>query len=166
MSLSIFSLAQVSTGTLRGRVTDPSGAVIPKATVTASDASGKSSTATTNNLGTYEIKGLQAGSYSVTAVAPGFSQYAEQGVSIVAGQPLQFDIALGIQVQEEKVNVEEQGLGVSVDPSENASALIIKGKDLDALSDDPDELLSGGPGLSAVGRGGESNVNLAGIAVA
>ncbi len=142
MSLGISSFAQVPTAILRGRVTDPSGAVIPKATVTASDASGKQSTATTNNLGAYEIKGLPAGSYSVTAVAPGFSQYAEQGVSIVGGQPLQFDIALGIQVQEEKVNVEEQGLGVSVDPSENASALIIKGKDLDALSDDPDELQS------------------------
>ncbi len=133
---------QTSTGTLRGRVTDPSGAVLPKATITVTSASGKQAVATTNGQGNYEINGLAPGTYTVTTVAPGFSPDTEQGIVIVAGQAQQFDIGLTIAVPQEKVNVEEQPSGVSVSTSENASALIIKGKDLDALSDDPDELQS------------------------
>ena len=136
------SAGQTSTGTLRGRITDPSGAVIPKATITVTGAGGKQATATTNGQGNYEINGLAPGTYAVTAVAKGFSQSTEQGIAVTAGQARQFDIGLTIQVQQEKVNVEEEGSGVSVNPSENASTLVIKGKDLDALSDDPDELQS------------------------
>ena len=44
-------VAQTSTGTLHGRITDPSGAVIPKATVTATSADGKSVETVTSNQG-------------------------------------------------------------------------------------------------------------------
>ncbi len=47
---------------------------------------------------------------------------------------------LQVQVQEEKVNVESEGTQLDVGAASNASSLIIKGKDLEALSDDPDEL--------------------------
>ena len=150
--------AQTSTGTLRGRVTDPSGAVIPKATITVKGAGGKPAVATTDGQGNYEIKGLAPGTYAVTTVAKGFSQDAEQGITITAGQTLQFDIGLTIEVQQEKVKVEEEASGVSVNPSENASTLVIKGKDLDALSDDPDELqqeLEALAGPSAGPNGGQ-----------
>src|SRR5450631_2930702 len=50
--------AQTATGTLRGKVTDPSGAVISGAIVTATSANGQKSTATTNNQGIYEFKNL------------------------------------------------------------------------------------------------------------
>ena len=43
-------------------------------------------------------------------------------------------------MQEEKVNVEAEGTQLDVGAASNASSLIIKGKDLEALSDDPDEL--------------------------
>ncbi len=135
-------LAQGSTGTLRGKVADPSGAVIPKAVVTVTAADGKQAHSAANDLGNYEIKGLAPGTYTVSAIAKGFSQYSKENVTITADQPLRLDIGLEILVEEEKVNVEEEGTGVSVDPSQNASALVIKGKDLEALSDDPDELQS------------------------
>jgi hypothetical protein len=131
-----------TTGTLRGKVTDPSGAVVSKATITATNAAGKQTTATSNDQGKYEIGGLAAGAYTVTVAAKGFSVDTEQAVSIAGGQVQQLDVGLEIAVQEEKVQVEEDAPVVSVNPSENASALIIKGKDLDALSDDPDELQS------------------------
>ena len=134
--------AQNSSGTLRGKVTDPSGAVISGATVTASTASGQQSTAVSNNQGVYEIKGLAPGTYTVSAVATGFATDVEPDVALTSGQVQQFDLALGIAVKQEKVEVQEEATQVSVNPENNAGALIIKGKDLEALSDDPDELQS------------------------
>ena len=50
------------------------------------------------------------------------------------------DVQLGIEVEKQQVTVEDEGANVEVSPSNNASSLVIKGKDLDALSDDPDQL--------------------------
>ncbi|MGA9899528.1 MAG: carboxypeptidase regulatory-like domain-containing protein [Terriglobales bacterium] len=128
-------------GSLHGHVTDPSGAVIPGATVTAAPASGAAGHAVTDNQGNYEIKGLAAGSYTVNAEAKGFSKSTGQAVTVAAGQAKQVDVALEIAVRPEKVEVQEEGATVSTESSNNASAIVIKGKDLEALPDDPDELL-------------------------
>src|SRR5439155_3887322 len=61
---------------------------------------------------------------------------------VPAGQVAQFDIALDINVEKEKVNVQEEGPQLDVNPSNNASAIVLSGKDLEALPDDPDELQS------------------------
>src|ERR1700693_3251507 len=150
--------AQVAPGTLRGKVTDPSGAVIPDATITAIAANGQKTSATSNHQGVYEIKGLPPGSYTVSALGKGFAEYHESDVQVNPGQVQQFDIALGIEVQQEQVSVEAQANTVQVSPSQNASAVVIKGKDLEALSDDPDELqseLSALAGPSAGPNGGQ-----------
>jgi hypothetical protein len=150
--------AQDTSGGLRGKVTDPSGAVIPQATVTAVSPSGAKASATSGPQGAYEIKGLAVGSYTVTTQAKGFAVSTEQNVAITAGQTQQFDIALDIAVQPEKVEVQEEGTTISTSPSENASAIVIKGKDLEALSDDPDELqqeLEALAGPSAGPNGGQ-----------
>jgi len=135
-------LAQTGTGTLRGQVTDPTGAVVTEATVSVTGPNGQALTATTNNHGNYEIKGLIAGNYAVTAMAKGFSVFAQQDVSVAAGQVRQFDIALEVAVQQEHVQVEDESTTLDVASENNASAIVIKDKDLDALSDDPDELQS------------------------
>ena len=140
--ISSFLLAQTPTGSLKGKVADPSGALIPGAKIAATSSSGKKSTATTDNQGAYEIKALTAGSYTVTATANGFNTDTEQNVKVVAGQAQQFDFALSVAAQQEKVQVEAEGPTVGVSPEQNASSIIIKGKDLEALSDDPDELQS------------------------
>jgi hypothetical protein len=149
--------AQTSSGTLRGRVTDPTGAVIPQATVTATGPQGQK-TAVTNNQGTYELKGLPSGNYTISTAAKGFAVSTEQNFAISTDQVQQFDIALEIQVQPEKVEVQEESTTVGVSPSENASSIVIKGKDLEALSDDPDELqqeLEALAGPSAGPNGGQ-----------
>jgi len=143
--LSVFTAlaaAQTSTGTLRGRITDPSGAVIPQTTVMANTAEGRSVTVVTNSQGVYEFKGLPEGNYTVTVVAKGFATDQEDNVNIAAGQMQQLDIALQIPVEQEKVEVHEETPTVDVSPENSASTLVIKGKDLEALSDDPDELQS------------------------
>ena len=151
-------VAQTSTGTLRGRVTDPTGAVIPQAMVTVIESSGQKKTTITSDQGIYELVGLSPGSYSVETTAKGFALSREQNIVISAGQVQQFDIGLEIQVHPEKVEVQEESATVGVGSSDNASSLVIKGKDLDALSDDPDELqqeLTALAGPSAGPNGGQ-----------
>jgi Carboxypeptidase regulatory-like domain len=153
-----YALAQSTPGTLRGKVTDPTGAVIPNASVTATNSSGQKSTAVTDNRGVYEIKGLAPGSYTVTTSASGFAQSTEQNVTISPGQVQQFDIGLEIEVQKEKLEVQDENVTVNTSASDNASSIVIKGKDLDALPDDPDELqedLQALAGPSAGPNGGQ-----------
>ena len=54
-----------SPGALRGRVVDPSGAVVPNATISVKSASGQETTATSGADGSYEIRGLAPGQYYV-----------------------------------------------------------------------------------------------------
>ncbi|MBZ5664917.1 MAG: TonB-dependent receptor [Acidobacteriia bacterium] len=134
--------SQGTTGTLRGQVTDPSGAVVPNATVAILASGGQTHSTTTNHSGNYEIGNLAPGKYTVTANAQGFAVFVQNDVDVAAGQVAQFNIALDINVRQEKVNVEEQTPQLDTNPASNASAIVLSGKDLEALPDDPDELQS------------------------
>src|SRR5437016_3864486 len=134
--------AQTAAGSLNGVVTDQSGGVIAKAAVRLTDASGASLDSTTNRDGLYEFKGLVPGTYILKAVAKGFAIFTEENVQILAGKTQQLNIGLVIQIEEEKVEVSDSSTKVDVDPSNNAGTVVMKGKDLEALSDDPDELQS------------------------
>lgn len=134
--------AQNGLGSLKGQVTDPSGAVLVSATVTAKSSTGQTFSTATTRQGSYEIKGLQPGKYTVTAAAKGFDVYVLTDVDVPASQEQMLDITMGIAVEKEHVTVEDSTANVEVDPANNSSATVIKGKDLDALSDDPDELAS------------------------
>src|SRR5215471_11845696 len=134
-------VAQPTAGRLRGLVTDPSGAVIPGASVSVKNASGLAIAVKSDGAGNYDVKNLTPGKYTVSVVAKGFRAAAEE-VEVSAGQDKKQDFPLEILAQEEKVEVESEAAKVSVNPDSNASTMIITGKDLDALSDDPDELQS------------------------
>ena len=152
------AVAQAAPGSLRGRVTDPSGAVIPQATVTVSVTGGQTTGAVSDAQGMYEIKALAPGTYAVSAQAAGFAKPADKTVTISPGQVQRFDIALEIEVKPEKVEVQDEATTVGVSPSNNASSIVIKGKDIDALSDDPDQLqedLEALAGPSAGPNGGQ-----------
>ena len=136
------SNAQAPTGGLSGVVTDPSGSVIAKAVVRLTAPGGASLDSTTDRDGFYEFKGLAPGVYVLKAVVKGFGLYTKEDVSIVAGQTQHLNIGLLIQMEEQKVEVTDSSTKVDVDPSNNAGTVVMKGKDLDALSDDPDELQS------------------------
>ena len=138
----VFSSAQQAGTTVRGLIADPDDAVIPGATVTLTPTSGKALTALSQSDGTYVVRGVPAGTYSMTVTMPGFASYVKQGIRIAANQALTLDAKMAIQAQEQVVQVTAQSAQVSVDQDSNASSTVIKGKDLDALSDDPDELSS------------------------
>src|SRR5580693_885357 len=133
-----------ATGTLRGQVTDPSGAAIANANVVMTPTAVSSSPVTTqaNGQGLYEFKGLAAGQYSLTVVAQGFSVYENDNVVITTDQPLRLNVAMAIEVEQQKVQVSDTAPTVDVNPENNAGAITISGKELEALPDDPDELLT------------------------
>ena len=129
-------------GGLRGRVTDPSGAVVPQASVTVKGADGKSVNVKSDPQGVFTVRGLPAGSYDVTITAKGFAEDDEPGVEVTAGQTQELEIKLQIAVEQQHVEVQEEAPQVGVSPESSAGTIVLKGKDLDALSDDPDELQS------------------------
>ncbi len=133
-------LAQTATGKLSGQVADPSGAVIPQAALTVTSAAGVSRTGKSDESGQYTISGLAPGAYTVTVQAGGFSTFTSPSVKIAAGQTQHLNIALAIEMAQQQVQVTGDAQSVSVDPDNNVSAVVLTGKDLDALSDDPDEL--------------------------
>ena len=88
---------------------------------------GPTHSATTNHNGSYEIANLPPGNYTVTANAKGFTVFVQNDVAVAGGQASQFNIALEIQVEQQKLNVEEEGPRVEVNPANNASAIVLKG---------------------------------------
>jgi hypothetical protein len=134
--------APTATGSLRGQVTDPSGAAVVSATVLVTTPSGAATTATTNRDGVFEVTGLAPGKYGVKVIAPGFTTYENPGIDVAAGPAQKLNIAMSIEVQEQKVEVTDTTTKIDVNPENNAGAIVMQGKDLEALSDDPDELQS------------------------
>src|SRR6202790_602046 len=134
--------AQTPPGTLRGQVTDPSGAAVGNATVQVIAPDGATMTATTNRDGNFELTGIAPGKCDVKVIAPGFTVFENADVEITAGQAQKLNVALSIEVQEEKVQVTDSTTQVDVNPANNAGMVVMQGKDLEALSDDPDDLQS------------------------
>ena len=114
--------------------------------------------ATTSQTGTYEVKGLAPGKYGIKVTAKGFSLYEVDGIDVGPGQSQKMDVALSIEVQQQNVNVSDQAIGLDTSAENNATQMVLTGKDLDALSDDPDELaddLQALAGPSAGPNGGQ-----------
>ena len=134
--------ATAASATLHGLVVDPDEALIPGATVTLTPASGRVQTTTSKDDGTYTFRGLPAGTYTVTATAPGFAAYASKPLTVTAGANLASDVHMDVEAAAQTVNVTTNPTQLSVDPENNASSTVIQGDALNALSDDPDELQS------------------------
>lgn len=132
--------AQSGTGTVRGQVKDPSGAVVAQATVTLRSPSGETQIRHTNRQGTYEFRNVAPGVYRVAITATGFAVFAQPEVQVAAGKASTVDASLSLQVEQAAVTVTDEGAKVDTRPENNASATVIQGKALEALSDDPDDL--------------------------
>jgi len=147
-----FAAAQTSTGAIRGVLTDDSGAVIPGASVTISNPAGKIA-AQTQADGSYTLPAVQPGDYTVNVTYPGFTPYAK-AVTVNGGATVQLPIQLTVTAEKQEITVKgEPGPSVSVEPDNNATALVIKGADLMALPDDPDDLADALQALAGPGAG-------------
>src|SRR5437879_7219180 len=156
VSLFFSSALFAQTSTLRGIVTDESGAIVPGAKITLTASSGTASTAVAGADGSYSFTGIVPGDYVLQASAPD-----------LATPPLKLTIRPGVQTLNlqlkvaavaQQVTVEDRAVTVTPEPANNASATVLAGADLQALSDNPDDLIDeliaiAGPGA---GPGGAS----------
>jgi hypothetical protein len=142
LAFTVPAFAQTTPGALHGVVTDPSGASVPSATVAVTAPGGKPATTTTNRQGAFAFEGLAAGKYTVVVTITSFATYENDDVEITSGQTQNLTVTLAIEAQQQQVTVTSEGPTLSVSPEDNAGAIVISGKELEALSDDPDELAS------------------------
>ncbi len=121
-------------------MTDESGAIVPGAKVTLAGPEGLSKTTTAANDGSYSFADLQPGDYTVQASAPSLILLRPATISLKAGTQTQ-NLLLNVVAEKEQVTVaENSGPTVSTEAANNASAMVLRGTDLDALSDNPDDL--------------------------
>ena len=130
-----------NSGAIQGTVKDDTGGVIPGAAVTLTDSTGKTQTANTTATGNYTFRSLAPGAYSLSTSYTGLQQVKSATVMVVSGQTASANIVMTVQEQKQELTVTESGANqVSTDSGNNASALVLKPEDLDALPDDPDDL--------------------------
>jgi hypothetical protein len=134
------SLALAQTGSLRGQITDESGAVIPAAKVTLNGPSGPVKTTTAAGDGSYAFTGLRPGNYTVMASAPDLVLPQPAKIALKSGvQTLNLQLTVAPTRQQTTIQ-ENAGPTVSADASSNASAVVLRGDDLQALADNPTDL--------------------------
>ncbi len=138
-ALAFAASAQPKTGSLKGNVTDEQGGLVVNATLTLRDAKGAETSAATNDEGAFEFKNIAAGVYTLRVAAPGFASF-DQKIEVKAGRATAIDVQLGVTLAQESVTVEDKG--VSTDSDRNADAVVLSGKDLEALPNDPEALSS------------------------
>src|SRR4051794_38629940 len=117
------------TAQLRGQVFDQSGAVVPRATVTLSDSSGQVQSAESSNNGSYSFSAIPPGKYRVQSAAPGLEQQPVEITLRPGTQTLRLELKLAVNQQETTVQG-EAGSNVSTESANNASSLVLRGKDL------------------------------------
>ncbi|HEY6969701.1 MAG TPA: TonB-dependent receptor, partial [Candidatus Angelobacter sp.] len=109
--LPVYAQVDYSTGTLRGTVTDPQGAVVPGATVTVTNPStGVTKTAKTGGDGAYRIQALPPGSYVITVAAQGFSKEVAKGIEVTVGEIQSYDAHLKVGTASEIIEVSTENV--------------------------------------------------------
>jgi len=123
LSLALFAtsaIAQTSTtGSIAGMVTDPNGAAVKGATVTASSPNLiRPQTATTGDDGRFEVPNLPPGQYKITVDAGGFAKYTSADFSVNLGRTSSADAQLSLATATATVNVTG---GAVVDAAQNTT---------------------------------------------
>ncbi len=109
---------QGTTGTLRGQILDPSGAVVPAAQVTITNQqTGVVTKVTTSSAGTYSVPSLLPGLYKVLVEAKGFKNFAKTDVNVVANQDNEANAKLELGVGSEVVEVSSGAVTVQTTTS-------------------------------------------------
>ncbi len=154
---------QVTTaGSIVGTVTDPTGAVVPNATVTAKNkATGKESTATTSDSGNFNIPQVSPGLFTLSVQATsGFKKSQITDVKVDAGTPATVNVVLELGNPQETVTV--VGGGELIQTQSATIGTTLTGRqitDIPTASRNALDLVLALPGTSTVGRPRQSSVN-------
>jgi outer membrane receptor protein involved in Fe transport len=136
------------TGDIAGTVTDPSGAVIPGATVNLQSLeTGTSATTTTNASGVYRFSLLKPGRYQVTVTQPGF-QKAERQTTVAVGQIVTTNLSLAVGQATQTVEVEAAAPLVNPQPSVNTTFTPAEVQQLPSPGGDITNIAETAPGVN------------------
>jgi A-macroglobulin TED domain/Alpha-2-macroglobulin family/Carboxypeptidase regulatory-like domain/MG2 domain/A-macroglobulin receptor binding domain/Macroglobulin domain MG3/Alpha-2-macroglobulin bait region domain len=112
-------------GSIYGKITDPQGAIIPGATVTATNqTSQESRSVTSSSDGEYTIANLVAGSYSVKAESSGFKNTIRTGVPVIANTSVKIDFQLEAGGMSEMVSITSDVATVDASSSSISSSSV------------------------------------------
>jgi hypothetical protein len=104
--LAALSFAQSDRGTITGTVLDPGGAVIPGASVTATNAqTGTATRGETTATGAFTLLSLPAGEYELAIEADGFNRSVRQGIRVGVAQTARLDVVLEIGATTETITI-------------------------------------------------------------
>src|ERR1044071_1086957 len=111
------SAAAQSASTLRGQITDQSGAVITGASVTLINEAGEEQVTKTDERGVYRFSNLRPGTYRLQATHRGFAADQQKDLALTDGQMRIIDFKLAAAIENQKLNVQvDQALN---DPGSN-----------------------------------------------
>ncbi len=153
-------VAQTSKGTIDGVVRDPSGAVVPNASITAdSQLTGERRATTTNGSGEYRMEAIDPSIYTVTTDAPGFQKSEVKGVNVRGSVVTSRNITLQVGAAASTVSVVAASNNINLDNGQLSGTISSSDlKNLPIFSLNPIELATTVPGVQFV----NPQLNLAG----
>jgi Carboxypeptidase regulatory-like domain/TonB dependent receptor len=132
LALLTWTLSASDGGSLLGTITDPNGAAVPKANVTATEtATAVKQTITTDGRGFYSFQSLPVGRYDVQVDAPGFKPLRRTGVVIDVDSKVVVDASLAIGERTDTVTVSESA--AHVETVDTQMGEVITGKQMTAV---------------------------------
>jgi len=161
VTLGLMGYAQTFRGAINGTVTDPSGAVVANAAVTATEkATGVAHNTTTTSGGEFAFQDLPLGEYKVTVTVKGFQQTNVTGVTVTAGQV--YTVPVKLTLGQETTAVEVSAAALEVDtttttqsdtiPSQSIQDIPLNGRDFS-------QLIAVAPGYGGYSVGGFGSLN-------
>ncbi len=149
------------TGSISGTVTDPQGAVVPNASVTAKNKStGETKTATTSDSGNFNIPAVPTGIYIVTIEMKNFKKTQVTDLKVDVGTPATLNVTLEVGTAQETVTI--VGGGEVIQSQTATIGTTLTGRqitDIPTASRDALDLVLALPGTTTVGRPRQSSVN-------
>ena len=153
--------AQTFRGTINGTVADPSGAVIPNASVKATESTtGIDHTTTTTNDGAFAFQDIPLGFYKVTVTASGFPVYTVDKVEVTAGSIYTLQVKLSLQQQ--ATTVEVSAAALTLDTTTQTQTMTIPDdvvQNIPLNGRDFTQLISVAPGFGGYNVGGFGSLN-------
>lgn len=166
--LTSLSLCAAVTGAISGVLKDPSGSVIPGATVTVTNAAqGVETKATCDSKGVYIFPSLAVGTYALKAEAQGFKPQSKSNVVVDVDSSQQIDLTLELAQRIEEVNVTESELQVETQSTQVGE--VVTGRAMTAVALNGrsyTDLLALQPGIVPMSTQQPDSVVMAGATVA
>jgi hypothetical protein len=124
MFVGVAAQAQFDNGSLVGTIHDATGAVIPGAAVTVTNAAtGSISKVTSNGSGDYEVPSLRVGTYTIAATATGYADAVAKNIEISVGGRQRIDLSLNVGSAQTTVEVSDVALQLETESSQRGQEI-------------------------------------------